>query len=132
MPKIDLLPCPFCGKIETLKMQTVPSNPSEYRVLCDTVYGGCGASIGWDHRTAEEAAKSWNTRASGWISCSERMPKETGLLNGYLCSIGDCITIMPFFDGKFQAWMDNGKFIVPDPYVEFWMPLPKSPEEEVK
>lgn len=69
---------------------------------------------------------------SSWIPCSDRLPKETGLLNGYLCSIGDCITIMPFFDGKFQAWMDNGKFIVPDPYVEFWMPLPKSPEEEVK
>lgn len=24
MPKIDLLPCPFCGKLETLRMLYIP------------------------------------------------------------------------------------------------------------
>lgn len=61
MPKIDLLPCPFCGKLETLKMLDIQD--SVYHVICDAVIGGCGASTGWNYTTPEKAAEEWNTRA---------------------------------------------------------------------
>lgn len=138
MPKIDLLPCPFCGNAETLKMQTVPS---EYRVLCDTVYGGCGASTGWNHRTPEEAAKAWNTRASGWIPCSERMPEPTPyddedededalipgdnsnrvlvmLTNGYITSA------TWYKDEEGSTWITEIGEDMPEKCITHWMPLP--------
>ena len=130
MPKIDLLPCPFCGKIETLKMQTVPSNPSEYRVLCDTVYGGCGASIGWDHRTPEEAVKAWNTRAYGWIPCSVKKPEA---YKSVLVVIKDndrytWINIGEI--GEDGNWMIGGEFWYSksDTSITHWMPLPELPK----
>lgn len=129
MPKIDLLPCPFCAKVEALKMQTVPSNPSEYRVLCDTAYGGCGASIPWNYTTAEEAAKAWNTRASGWIPCSERMPKKDGK---YLCVINGEFKILPYGNGEFYCKCSDAVLRCCNSSVTRWMPLPDPPEAEDK
>lgn len=78
MPKIDLLPCPFCSKLKTLRMIYIPSEKHEcvYHVFCDAVNGGCGAATGWNHETPEDAANEWNTRAPGWIPCSEMMQED--------------------------------------------------------
>lgn len=127
MPKIDLLPCPFCGRLETLRMICIPSEKYEfvYHVICDAVNGGCGASTGWNHSTPEEALEEWNTRASGWIPCSERMPE-----------IG--ITILILFENQIKVsrleksklgFLMNGEFIGKN-LVTHWMPLPEPPKGE--
>jgi hypothetical protein len=141
MPKIDLLPCPFCGKPDTAKITTVSEceymdNPTEwdkthYGAVCSFVVGGCGASTGWYYETPEEAAKVWNTRASGWIPCSERMPKEDG---EYLCVSNGEFKILPYRNGEFyENWLDAiccwNKISVS---VTRWMPLPAPPETEGK
>ena len=131
MPKIDLLPCPFCGKPDTAKIITVAEcecmdNPTErdkthYGVVCDnSIEGGCGASTGWNHSTPEEAVKVWNTRASGWISCSERLPKRDGFYLAYYT----------FADGRHAC--DMVYFNVGSPIsssITHWMPLPEKPKE---
>lgn len=120
MPKFDLLPCPFCGKLETLKMQTVPS---EYRVLCDIFYGGCGASTGWNHTTPEEAAKAWNTRASGWIPCSKRIPGDDANVLAY--NDGDGVLIASY-DHYAREWKEAFE-CYPLTNVTHWMHLPNPP-----
>lgn len=130
--KIDLLPCPFCGKLETLIMMYVPSEKHElvYHVVCDAINGGCGASTGWYHETPEEAAKAWNTRASCWIPCSERMPeKSTSVL---ISAQGHRVTA--FYDsvkGVFMLTETEGLFYSMSA-VTHWMPLPDPPEAEDK
>ena len=127
MPKIYLLPCPFCGKRETLRMMYVPSEKHElvYHVVCDAVSGGCGASTGWNHETPEEAAKEWNTRASGWIPCSERLPEVN-------------ITVLILFENQIKlscldktklGFLMNGEFIGKN-LVTHWAPLPEAPKRK--
>ena len=58
-----------------------------------------------------------------WIPVSERLPKETGTLGGYLVSIGDWVGIAPFVNGKFwDNYLRQTLFEFP---VEAWMPLPE-------
>jgi hypothetical protein len=131
MPKIDLLPCPFCGRRETLKVLSFQSENHKFlrRVVCSTVEGGCGASTIWNLYTPEEAAEEWNTRASGWISCSAKLPE-----------VDEPVLIYePYNEEMVVASLDCDKTgFSNDDYwyglksVPFWMPLPKSPEEEVK
>lgn len=84
MSDINLSPCPFCGKLETVHLETVrsceecgnfesdacpayePFDDQEDRcpykaVVCIISGGGCGASSGW-YPSAEEAARKWNRR----------------------------------------------------------------------
>lgn len=138
MPKIDLLPCPFCGKPDTAEIITVAEcgcmgNPTEwdrehYGVVCDnSIKGGCGASTGWNYTTPEEAAKEWNTRASGWISCSVKLPE-----------VGEPVLIYdPYNEEMVVASLDCDKIgFSNDDYwyglknVPFWMPLPEPPKED--
>lgn len=134
--KIDLLPCPFCGKTDTAKITTVAEcecmdNPTEwdkthYGAVCSFVVGGCGASTGWDHESPEEAAKAWNTRASGWIPCSERMPDAPGIHVMVTDGVHIMESLYELIDGE-MLWLDNsldlrfGK-------VTHWMPLPEMPK----
>lgn len=129
MPKIDLLPCPFCGKLETLRMMYIPAAKSEcvYHVVCDAVNGGCGASTGWNHSTPEEAVEEWNTRASGFIPRSERMPEKDG---DYLCISNNEYKILPYRNGEFYCICFDAVLRCCNSSVTLWMPLPEPPKEE--
>jgi hypothetical protein len=124
MPKIDLLPCPFCGKVEALRMERIPF---VYNLVCAVANGGCGASTGWNHATPEEAVKSWSTRASGWISCSERMPKKDG---EYICVINGEFKILPYRNGEFYSKCFDGVLRCCNSSVTHWMPTPEPPKGE--
>jgi hypothetical protein len=73
----DLLPCPFCGRSDTVKFWRAsemhadcdndPGNDESFGVVCDAATdgpGGCGASAGFAP-SYEEAAERWNKRVSG-------------------------------------------------------------------
>jgi len=69
----ELLPCPFCGKSDTVEpieasqlyadMQvSILNKPQEsFAVVCSVWKEGCGASSGFK-LTREKAAKLWNRR----------------------------------------------------------------------
>lgn len=135
MQKIDLLPCPFCGKLETLRMIYIPAEKREcvYHVVCDAVNGGCGASTGWNHETPEEAAKEWNTRASGWITCNKKMPEddeEVLFAVAYPWDKGKKpkVALGRHYTKNEKGWWTAyyGAFL--DYEVTHWMPLPAPPE----
>lgn len=138
--KIDLLPCPFCGKSDTVKIMTAAEclcldDPTEwdkthYVVACDkAIEDGCGASTGFDHESPEKAAEAWNTRASGLIPCSERMPKEDG---EYLCVSNGEFKILPYRNGEFYCTCFDAVLRCCNSGVTRWMPLPDNPEAEDK
>lgn len=82
MPTAELLPCPFCGynldseDSDTIYPSGIGWKDEQYgrkyvnyrekhdglchKVVCNTIYGGCGASIDEDSR--EEAIAAWNKR----------------------------------------------------------------------
>lgn len=125
--KVDLLPCPFCGKFETLRMIYLPAEKCEcvYHVVCDAVNGGCGASTGWNHSTPEEAVEEWNTRASGCIPCSESMPKKDG---EYLCVSNGEFKILPYRNGEFYCTCFDSVLRCCNSSVTHWIPLPERPK----
>lgn len=49
--------CPFCRSSDHLTIKQ--EGGRNYRVNCDALDGGCGASNGW-RGTKEEAVKDWN------------------------------------------------------------------------
>ena len=69
-----LKPCPFCGKIEPVKIldendfECLSESELEYiynpyfTVCCDVNSGGCGACGGF-RISQDEAAEAWNGRA---------------------------------------------------------------------
>jgi len=52
----DLLPCPFCGEVASLRLFDRLSAPEAW-VVC----GRCNASSGW-YSTEERAIAAWNRR----------------------------------------------------------------------
>ncbi len=140
MPKIDLLPCPFCGSITapTVMNQNeaqwldndIDEEDLSMVVCCATRKHGCGASTGFCD-TAEQAAKEWNTRASGWIPCSERLPGrfDSVLLailskNGY-GELAYYVTIGGMKNGtEFESYTGD---ICECETVTHWIPLPEPP-----
>lgn len=126
MPKIDLLPCPFCcGKAETFPLDKCDSYGNHER-LWYSECGECFARSGY-YNTEGEATIAWNTRASGWIPCSERMPKEDG---EYLCVSNHEIKILPYRNGYFYAICFDAVLRCCNSSVTHWMPLPDSPKGE--
>lgn len=142
MPKIDLLPCPFCGKRDTAKCITVAEcdcndDPTEWDkthygvVCCAAILGGCGASTGWNHSTPEEAVEEWNTRASGWIPCSVKKPEA---YKSVLVVIKDNDRYTWINIGETNEdgnWMIGGEFWYSksDTSITHWMPTPELPKE---
>lgn len=71
----ELKACPFCGgkklfvgTIAECEMQTeshpdYENNSQLFTVVCDYMYGGCGASTGGNARTEYDAIRAWNRRA---------------------------------------------------------------------
>lgn len=71
----ELKPCPFCGST-IIDVATVAEHElmdadhndyvwcsTHFDVVCDAQNGGCGASIGKNNATPEEAIEAWNRRA---------------------------------------------------------------------
>lgn len=128
MPKIDLLPCPFCGNVEALRMERIPF---VYNLVCAVANGGCGASTGWNHATPEEAVKSWNTRASGWISCSVKKPEAYKSVLVVIKDNGGYTWINIGETDEDGNWMIGGEFWYSksDTSITHWMPTPELPKE---
>lgn len=123
MQKIDLLPCPFCGKLDFCRMSGVKykDDTTAYNVVCDATICGCGASCGWHTDTFDEAIKRWNTRASCLIPRSERMPDKDGY---YLCVVNGEFKILPYGNGEFYSKCFDGVLRCCNSSVTRWMPLP--------
>lgn len=121
--KIDLLPCPFCGR----KPKSIV-NIQMYAIGCS--FSKCHVYPCVVKKTPEEAAKAWNTRASGWIPCEERMPDAPGIHVMVTDGVHIMESLYEVIDGEI-LWLDNsldlrfGK-------VTHWMPLPEPPETEDK
>lgn len=114
--KIDLLPCPFCGR----KPKSIV-NIQMYAIGCS--FSKCHVYPCVVKKTPEEAVKAWNTRAFGWIPCIERMPERDGFYLAYYT----------FADGRHAC--DIVYFNVGAPIsssITHWMPLPDPPEAEDK
>lgn len=122
MSKIDLLPCPFCGrrpKISNLNIQL-------YEIECS--FSKCPVRTFVIEKTQEEAVKAWNTRASGWIPCSKRIPERS--MPVLISAQGHRVTA--FYDavkGVFMLTETEGLFYSMST-VTHWMPLPEVPETE--
>lgn len=120
-PKIDLLPCPFCGR----KPKSIV-NIQMYAIGCS--FSKCHVYPCVVKKTPEEAAKAWNTRASGWIPCSERLPEKD--MSVLISAQGHRITA--YYDavkGVFMLTETEGLFYSMSA-VTHWMPLPEPPEAE--
>lgn len=121
MPKIDLLPCPFCGR----KPKTIELHIRLHQISC--LFSKCPAHPSVIKKTPEKAAKAWNTRASGWISCSDMMPKKDGY---FICASNGEIKILPYRNGEFYSECFDGALRCCNSSVTHWMPIPELPKEE--
>lgn len=94
MPKIDLLPCPFCGSDNVTIVKS--------KALGGMFLAGCtkcNVSTAF-YEKEKYAAAVWNTRASGWIPCSERMPEPGDIVLVYAhVSVSD----EEYWDEQFTA-----------------------------
>ncbi|HID9277951.1 TPA: Lar family restriction alleviation protein [Serratia marcescens] len=84
MPANELKPCPFCGGPAVMLHQKF------YLVECDdceTNYMAGPIGIGW-HKTAEEAAASWNKRPS-----EERLQKRLQRIDSMLTESVEALKI---------------------------------------
>jgi Lar family restriction alleviation protein len=129
MPKIDLLPCPFCGETD-LQLESF-SGFGEDVVICRS----CLATFSQQEITCkEDLIKAWNTRASGWIPCSVKKPEA---YKSVLVVIKDNDRYTWINIGETDEdgnWMIGGEFWYSksDTSITHWMPLPELPETEGK
>ena len=82
MNKIELKPCPFCGRSDTLSIHEVirrldDTDIKQYTVICNTSgdNAGCGANCGYRHFAKQDAIEAWNKRAEKtgkWIIKKDR------------------------------------------------------------
>ena len=92
--------CPFCGgEVATVvRLGEIGEDyvhPEYFEVICDAQNGGCGAAIGGEYPTEEEAISAWNKRVAeintaadkvnhpahytqGGIECIEAIRAATG------------------------------------------------------
>ena len=117
--EMELKPCPFCGS----------SRVKFYRVtgMYEAACSDCRCTSGIEG-TKEAAAAAWNTRVSGWIPCSERMPEDyiTVLLYGKIIGL-----VKGFFTSYKDFYIaDSGRTAIRKSAVTHWMPLPEPPKGE--
>lgn len=77
IPPPKLLPCPHCGREDSLKIKT--DDITKYaQVICDAStrnnHKGCGSSSGY-MRYQKEAVDAWNRRAAGSVNIDYRLHK---------------------------------------------------------
>ncbi|MDT3386710.1 MAG: Lar family restriction alleviation protein [Bacteroidota bacterium] len=62
---IELKPCPFCGKTESVRIKIYPNintfEIEQYAIVCDHIRGGCGSESG-HYNDVDDAIKYWNQR----------------------------------------------------------------------
>lgn len=63
MTKDDLLPCPFCGKSEPVRLESYRDEEHKdyFYIVCSVIKGGCGGMSGY-FKTRLTAYKKWNSR----------------------------------------------------------------------
>ena len=142
MDKFELKPCPFCGKKLKFYKETYVNSRGEKcnqwyfmhdvddDCVLDTIFnvftipaGDANRETGYPGRYGVE----WNKRASGWIPCSERMPKRDtmviiNMMNGNVrvgCYEGNT--------GFHDKWSVQPCVTLWDNEVTHWMPLPEPP-----
>lgn len=128
----ELKPCPFCGG-DRVKV----TKPTMWQAWCMD----CKA-IGAARLTEQEAAEAWNTRASGWIPCSERTPEIAGgsvIVHAKNCygQNAEFIAFQGYGDFKWHTmdagYMDHtqpGQVVSKAWEITHWMPLPEPPGME--
>lgn len=118
MTQVTLLPCPFCGEVESLhhllRNEKAPPMPSgNIIVMC----GRCAARTGWCH-SYEGADERWNTRAPQWISVEDRLPGwEKSYLWQYTTAKGVVTMKVQKYQHVSAAWFRS--------VYTAWMPLPE-------
>lgn len=136
MPKIDLLPCPFCGS--PAKLCSSKANAAGTRfvfwVHCD-FRGDLNCDVipttpKFD--TAEQAVNAWNTRASGWIPCSVKKPEADKSVLVVIKDNGRYTWINIGETDEYGNWMIGGEFWYSksDTSITHWMPTPELPKGE--
>lgn len=119
MAKFNLLPCPFCGSdnVTIVKSKIIDGLFSAGCIKCNVTTAF--------YVNEKFAAEAWNTRASGWIPCDERMPDD----NVDVLVYDDCILIASYNSNEkyTSGWMESFE-CYPLTNVTHWMPLPPMPE----
>lgn len=117
----DLKPCPFCG--------------GEARYYVDNKYADCHqvictkCAVTKSDEDYEYVISDWNTRASGWISVSERLPEANMpvLVNYHNMIKSNIQSVAIYFDR--QRWRQLiGGSDFDDSSITHWMPLPEPPK----
>jgi hypothetical protein len=58
----EIIPCPFCGKLDSLEVIEIPRLTGFYQVICNVLEDGCGSSSG-GYEDMQEPIEAWNMRA---------------------------------------------------------------------
>lgn len=136
----DLKPCPFCGSedIEIKYIGNAHTKTRKVQLKCKSCrVTRTDGAIYHDHEWCyETAAKQWNTRTSGWISCEERLP---GRIKTHPNSYGDTHSAVVDVYGDGERWpnciydFNDEIWIDPDTdmgltiTVTHWKSLPDKP-----
>ena len=121
-----LKPCPFCGSDG--RIITDEPNCPHYRttfyVICMNSMCECELRHSIDK---ELAITAWNTRADGWVSVKDRLPKGFVLLACRNSQLNYDVRI-GYWDTDIQEFYDDGEGFILHP--THWQHLPPVPEEE--
>ena len=114
--------CPGCGSSGDYLDVHILANNFHHWVQC----ARCGFT-GGAKETLESAVAAWNTRASGWIDCKDRLPEEDGR---YLaCTESEKVYIATFVTtgtGK-RAFLKGDRWQKQSSNITHWQPLPEPP-----
>ena len=111
----QLKPCPFCGS-KNVQLEDLGYPPHVY---CED----CAARItgrGYGEDGEADAIKSWNRRASGWISVADGLPEVNKEVLVYCRFYGEKMIGVSYID-------ENDRWLFGD-ITYYWMPLSKPPE----
>jgi Lar family restriction alleviation protein len=109
---MELKPCPFCGSKKVKLIESLVAKS----VSCYD----CGGSGAYNVDKLK-AIKAWNTRADGWISVEDRLPKKNTLVLAINSLEGIYTSI---FNEK--GWGVSGYGYMKN--ITHWMPLPEPPD----
>lgn len=128
MPKLDLLPCPFCGS-DNVRIVKSEALGGMFLAGCSK----CNVSTAF-YAKEKYAAAVWNTRASGWIPCSERMPEDDEEVLFAFIYPWDKKTRVTLGRRRTkksgESWWANSYCHFSDYDVTHWMPLPEAPQRK--
>lgn len=141
MTKIDLLNCPFCGGTD-LHLELFSGWGADVVICRD-----CLAIFSQQEITCkEDLINAWNTRASGWIPCRERMPDmmadrrpksgwsdDLKPSDDVLCYTNFKRQIVAWYSHAYDEWTDvEEDHTYSRDEITHWRPLPDNPETEDK